>query len=94
LKAAQEAVDPTTKEVERLHKAFATKNDDAWYVRVVDAVSLDSEAEDALMKLVRDEMAQFYDVVKDKEFRQIEQKYSSSRIVLVKLMDKVNEVDT
>ena len=44
-------------------------------------------------KIVRDEMAAFYDVVNAKEFRQIEQKYPSARSVLYKLADKVDEID-
>lgn len=38
-------------------------------------------------------MAQFYDVANNKEFRQIEQKYSSARMVLYKLGEKVAEFD-
>ena len=45
------------------------------------------------MKLVRDEMAAFFDVVNAKEFRHIEQKYSSARTVLAKLAQKVDEID-
>ena len=39
------------------------------------------------------EMAQFYDVVNDKEFKQIEQKYASSRMVLYKVSEKIEEID-
>ena len=38
-------------------------------------------------------MAQFYDVVNDKEFKQIEQKYASSRMVLYKVSEKIEEID-
>ena len=49
--------------------------------------------QDSLMKLVRDEMAAFFDVVNAKEFRHIEQKYSGARTVLAKLAQKVDEID-
>ena len=42
---------------------------------------------------VLDEMAQFYDVVNDREFKQIEQKYASSRMVLIKVCEKIEEMD-
>ena len=38
-------------------------------------------------------MAQFYDVVNDREFKQIEQKYASSRMVLYKVAEKIDELD-
>ena len=38
-------------------------------------------------------MAQFFDVVNDREFKQIEQKYASSRMVLVKVGEKIEEMD-
>ncbi len=82
--------------MEELSSAFDCGEDDgAWYVRIVDSVSLENSdvSEDALMKLVREEMAQFYDVVNSKEFAQIEQKYASSRMVLVKVGEKVEELD-
>lgn len=46
------------------------------------------------MDLVREEMAQFFDVVNDKEFKQIEHKYPNSRIVLYKLGESVAQLDT
>ena len=45
------------------------------------------------MKIVREEMAAFFDVVNAKEFRHIEQKYPSARRVLVRLAEKVDEID-
>ena len=45
------------------------------------------------MKIVRDEMAAFFDVVNAKEFRHIEQKYPSTGMVLGKLAEKVNQID-
>ena len=38
-------------------------------------------------------MLQFYDVVNDREFKQIELKYSSSRMVLYKVAEKVSVFD-
>ena len=49
--------------------------------------------EETVLKLVLEEMAQFYDVVNDREFKQIEQKYASSRMVLYKVSEKVEEID-
>ena len=45
------------------------------------------------MELIREEMGQFYDVVSAKEFRQIEQKYPTSRVALMKVIEKVDEFD-
>ena len=52
-----------------------------------------SAQEEAILKTVLDEMAQFYDVVNDREFKQIEQKYASSRMVLIKVCEKIEEMD-
>ncbi len=71
----------------------------SWYVQIVDAVSVagrgnqEDASEDALMSLVRDEMAQFYDIANDREFGQIKQKYPNARMVLYKVSDKVEEMD-
>ncbi len=64
----------------------------SWYEMVIDSAFGDDL--DALMKLVRDEMAAFFDVVNNKEFKQIEQKYSGPRAVLMKLAGKIDEMDT
>ena len=45
------------------------------------------------MKILRDEMAAFFDVVNAKEFKHIEQKYPSAGIVLGKLAEKVDQID-
>ncbi len=82
--------------MESLRNSFlarSSSDDRAWYEKVIDLASLSSEDEDGLMKLVRDEMAQFFDVVNDKEFRQIEQKYPGPRVVLYKVAEKVAEFD-
>lgn len=44
-----------------------------------------SALEESLMKLVHEEMAAFFDVVNDREFAQIQRKYSNSRTVLYKV---------
>lgn len=49
--------------------------------------------EDNLLKLVWEEMAQFFDVVKAKEFKRIEAKYRTSREVMYKVAEKVTEMD-
>ncbi len=55
----------------------------SWYVQVVDAVSCSqSDHEDNLMDLVREELAQFYDVINEKGFNEIRKKYPSARMVL------------
>lgn len=67
-----------------------------WFVVVIDTISSSktpSQMEADLMKLVLDEMSQFYDVVNDREFDQIKEKYSSSITVLHKVVDKVSEFD-
>ena len=83
---------PITNQVEELKSSFECV-DEVWYVQVANAVSDSYSEEDALMSMVREEMAQFYDVVNDKEFRQIEQKYPNSRVVLYKLAEKTQELD-
>ena len=83
---------PITTQVEELKSSFECV-DEVWYVQVANAVSDSYSEEDALMSMVREEMAQFYDVVNDKEFRQIEQKYPNSRVVLYKLAEKTQELD-
>jgi len=59
---------------------------------VVDATS-NEHLQESLMKMVREEMAQFYDVVNNREFKEIEQKYSHPRMVLYKVAQKVEEFD-
>ena len=66
-----------------MREAFSCEGE-PWYVQVLNAVDSSTDpsasgSEDELMKLVREEMAQFFDVVKDKEFRKLEEKYSNSR---------------
>ena len=94
MKAAQEAVDPVTKQVETFQDSFTVGGgkSGAWYVQAVNSIQ-SSAQEEAILKTVLDEMAQFYDVVNDREFKQIEQKYASSRMVLIKVCEKIEEMD-
>ena len=39
-----------------------------------------------LMKMVHDEMGQFYDVVTEKEFKEVQDKFPNSRLVLYKVL--------
>ena len=49
------------------------RSESAWYQEVIDWVE-EAGQEDDLMKLVHEEMAQFFDVVSEKEFQEIRQK--------------------
>ena len=95
--AAHETLLPSTMAVEELRGEFQGRRDDdePWYVQVINSVSssVSSREEESLMKLVLEEMSQFYDVVNDREFRQVELKYSSSRMVLYKVAEKVDVFD-
>ena len=94
ISAAQETLAPSTQAVEDLRSpASSTAADEPWYVQVVNSASSVVAREDALMKLVLEEMSQFYDVVNDREFKQIETRYSSSRMVLYKVAEKVTVFD-
>ena len=85
----------STTQVEELQESFECEKNSSWYERVVDqvAISKDDSDETDLMKLVLEEMAQFYDAINEKEFMQIELKFPSSRIVLYKVAEKVIECD-
>ena len=93
ISAAQETLAPSTQAVEDLRSPASSTADEPWYVQVVNSASSVVSREDALMKLVLEEMSQFYDVVNDREFKQIELKYSSSRMVLYKVAEKVTVFD-
>ena len=73
------------------------ENNSSWYENVIDSVSFvhenDSKDADSLMRSILDEMAQFYDVVNDREMAQVRAKYSSLREVLRKISTKVLEFD-
>ena len=92
LTVAKEAVSPVTSQVEELKETFKCEGE-AWYVLVANQVYDAPELEDSLLKLVWEEMAKFFDVVKAREFREIEKKYASSREVMYKVGEKVTEFD-
>ena len=94
IQAAKEAVDPVTRQVETLRDSFKVGGgrEGSWYVKTVNAVKTGAQ-EEAILKMILEEMAQFYDVVNDREFKQIEQKYASSRVVLYKVGEKIEEMD-
>ena len=62
-------------------------------MKVINAASGSHSDEDNLMTLVREEMAQFYDVVNDREFKQLEHKFPNSRVVMYKLSEKIEELE-
>ena len=85
---------PVTSQVETLRASFKCGGGKRapWYKQSVDGIQKPSE-EESMLKLVLEEMAQFYDIVNDREFKQIEQKYAGSRIVLCKVGEKIEEMD-
>ena len=88
---SKEAVSPVTAQVEKFRESFCCRKE-AWYVQAINSIKSTTH-EEAMLKLVLEEMAQFYDVVNDREFKQIEQKYASSRMVLYKVAEKIDELD-
>ena len=46
---------------------------DAWYQRVIHWVQQQAALEDQLMKQVHEELAQFFDVVNEREFHEIQE---------------------
>jgi len=87
---AKDAVEPITDMVESCYGGFVNKT--SWYEEVISWVEA-ADQENQIMKLVHDEMAQFFDVVSEKEFREIQQKYPNSRLVLYKIFEKLAELD-
>jgi hypothetical protein len=94
IKAAKDAIFPVTNNVETLRESFTCGGgrEGSWYVKTINSVKSSAE-EESILKLVLEEMAQFYDVVNDREFKQIEAKYASSRMVLYKVSEKIEEMD-
>jgi len=64
----------------------------SWYEEVISWVEA-ADQEKQLMKLVHEEMSQFFDVVNEKEFKEVVEKYPNSRIVLYKIFEKLSELD-
>ena len=83
---------PVTNQVQTLQDAFVCLRT-PWYERVVDSVVPSASDEDNLLDVVQEEMAQFYDVVKEREFANIRKKYASARTVMYKIAEKVQEMD-
>ena len=48
------------------------------YLKVINTVE-EAEQERSLLKIVHDELAQFFDIADEKEFREIQDKYPNSR---------------
>ena len=87
---AKNALEPATNSVMECYSAFS--NETAWYQDVIDFVEA-ADLEKQILKLVHEELAQFYDVVNEKEFKEIQDKYPSSRIVLYKIYEKLDDLD-
>ena len=73
---ARDAVTPVTSVVETCYSGFI--NTRVWYEEVIDWVEA-ADQEKSLMKLVHEEMSQFFDVVNEKEFKEVVEKYPNSR---------------
>ena len=73
---ARDAVTPVTSVVETCYSGFI--NTRVWYEEVIDWVEA-ADQEKSLMKLVHEEMSQFFDVVNEKEFKEVMEKYPNSR---------------
>ncbi|QQP35179.1 SNF2 histone linker PHD RING helicase_ E3 ubiquitin protein ligase, partial [Caligus rogercresseyi] len=61
-----------------------------WYVTAMDSIESSTD-ENSLLELVHEEMAQFYDVVNDREFKEISEKYSNSRLILYKIVTGIQD---
>eukprot|EP00095_Tigriopus_kingsejongensis_P004239 maker-scaffold711_size108467-snap-gene-0.24 protein:Tk04239 transcript:maker-scaffold711_size108467-snap-gene-0.24-mRNA-1 annotation:"e3 ubiquitin-protein ligase shprh" len=90
--AAQDALAPVSVSIVQIQEEFCCRKE-PWYVQVLNRSSSVGNQE-KLMDSVREEMAQFFDVVNDREFRQIEQKYPNSSMILYKIGEKVTEIDS
>ena len=87
---AKKALDPATQTVTDCYDNFG--NETAWYEEVISFVEA-ADLEKSILKLVHEELAQFYDVVNEKEFKEIQAKYPSSRIVLYKIFEKLEDLE-
>lgn len=76
VKGAREAVTPVSNLVDTCYNAFVNKT--AWYEEVISWVEA-ADQEKQLMKLVHEEMSAFFDVVDEKEFKEVMEKYPNSR---------------
>ena len=73
---ARDAVTPVSKVVENCYSGF--RHASSWYEEVISWVEA-ADQEKQLMKLVHEEMSQFFDVVNEKEFKEVVEKYPNSR---------------
>ncbi len=78
LEAAKSAVQPVSDIVEQMYKSLKTSSDKIWYIQVINTVEV-ADQERNLLKIVHDELAQFFDIADEKEFREIQEKYPNSR---------------
>ena len=61
-----------------LPTSTSSRHGSSWYEEVISWVEA-ADQEKMLMKLVHEEMSQFYDVVNEKEFKEVVEKYPNSR---------------
>ena len=80
LTGAKEAVVPVTRLVDTHYDSF--KHGMAWYEAIVDWAG-EADQEKQLMTLVHEEMSQFFDVVNEKEMKEVADRYPSSRCVSI-----------
>ena len=69
---------PVTKVVDSHYEGF--RHGMAWYEAIVDWAG-EADQEKQLMTLVHEEMAQFFDVVNEKEMKEVSDRYPNSRWV-------------
>ena len=67
---------PVSKLVDTHYASFRHKA--AWYEEIIDWVG-EADQERQLMGLVHEEMSQFFDVVNEKEMKEVYDKYPNSR---------------
>lgn len=71
---------PVTRLVDTHYDSF--KHGMAWYEAIVDWAG-EADQEKQLMTLVHEEMSQFFDVVNEKEMKEVADRYPSSRCVSI-----------
>lgn len=64
----------------------------AWYVQAINLVEPGAD-ESNLLQMIHEEMSQFYDVVNNREFEQIRERYCNSRVIMYKAGEKIVEID-
>lgn len=87
---ARDAVTPVSRAVEDCYNGYTNKT--VWYEEVISWVEA-ADHEKQLMKLVHEEMSAFFDVVDEKEFKEVVEKYPNSRLVLYKIFEKLSDLD-